>query len=630
MTDLSSPTGVHPFDWVEDVVFILDAKYRFTFVNAFALNAWNKHPHELLGRTYEDALPAKASQNVMDAFRHAMETQRRTEFETFGARHQAWINVTIYPHQGGLIVQAKPLPRHAETTLPTDHDALTGCLTRAAFQNTLPVLALPYVLAIVDLNLLKSVNTLRGHSGGDAHIRTVAHALKEALPVGTLICRWGGDEFVILSAGRDQETLQELLDDTNRALPRPVPDTLAFSFGVAVWEQGGVYERTFALADEQLQLRKEQLRQATPEDREAVAFVTFSQELEALDDPSDLIQHALNRLLSLLDFDQAAYASIEGNEAFFTHHAHREGIPVPRPALNVRLPLAETGLVYSVYRTQATVWSTDYPNNPDVMPTLVEQGVKSGIVTPVFSQGQVVAALVLRTVNRWQTITPHLRKVVELTALRLEHALELRRAVEETRSTLEAGLLTLGIVLEARDLETQGHTTRAAGMAAQLGERLGLSGIDLGHLRQGAYLHDLGKLCVSDEILRKPGRLTPDEWVTMQSHVEQGYDLATRIPDLPQDILNVIRSHHERWDGGGYPDRLAGTDIPLSARIFAVCDVYDALISERPYKNAWSHEAAVTEIERESGRHFDPAVVVAFLNLMQRNSDSSGIQEAAR
>ncbi|GGR23612.1 hypothetical protein GCM10008957_39360 [Deinococcus ruber] len=205
--------------------------------------------------------------------------------------------------------------------------------------------------------------------------------------------------------------------------------------------------------------------------------------------------------------------------------------------------------------------------------------------------------------------------MVELTALRLEHVLALRRAVDAVRSTLEASLLTLGVVLEARDFETQGHTQRTATMATSLGDALGLTDRELEYLRQGAYLHDLGKLGVSDAILRKPSKLTPQEWTIMQSHVQQGYDLALRIPGLPQDVLNVIRSHHERWDGSGYPDQLAGTDIPLVARIFAVCDVYDALISERPYKRAWSHEEAISEIERESGRHFDPAVVRAFLRL---------------
>ncbi|AZI44170.1 HD domain-containing protein [Deinococcus psychrotolerans] len=397
-----------------------------------------------------------------------------------------------------------------------------------------------------------------------------------------------------------------------------MPNILAFTIGIALWEAETVYERAFAIADEHMQLRKERLKEVTPGQREADSFVTFSQELEALHDPGDLIQHALNRLLSVLNFDQAAYAIIDGNEVFFSQQALREGVPAPQPALNVRVPLTEAGLIDTAQRTRTTAWSTDYPSTSDNMAIMVVQGVKSAVVTPVFSHGQVAAVIVLRAVNRWQTITPQMRKIMELTALRLEHALELRRAVGEVRSTLEAGMLTLGLVLEARDFETSGHTHRAAMMAAQLGEQLDLNTTDLHHLRQGAYLHDLGKLCVPDQILRKPGKLTPEEWTTMQSHVVQGHDLAARIAGLSAETLGVIRSHHERWDGSGYPDSLAGTDIPLSARIFAVCDVYDALISQRPYKAAWSHEAAVLEIERQSGHHFDPDVVRAFLGLMGR------------
>jgi diguanylate cyclase (GGDEF)-like protein len=173
--------------------------------------------------------------------------------------------------------------------------ALTGCLTRAAFQSILETLSLPHVLAIIDLNLLKSVNTLRGHSGGDTHIRTFAHALREALPAEAFICRWGGDEFVILTPGRDQAALQHLLDETNAMLPRPPPDTLAFSDGMAVRDQGAAYDRAFAIADEQLELQKEHLREAAPADREAASLVTFAQKLEALEDPADLIRHALTR-----------------------------------------------------------------------------------------------------------------------------------------------------------------------------------------------------------------------------------------------------------------------------------------------------------------------------------------------
>jgi PAS domain S-box-containing protein len=162
------------------------------------------------------------------------------------------------------------------------------------------------------------------------------------------------------------------------------------------------------------------------------------------------------------------------------------------------------------------------------------------------------------------------------------------------QATLEGGLLGLGVALEARDLETSGHTLRVMQHSMQLG---------------------LGKLTIPDTVLLKPGGLDADEWAVMQTHAHNGYEIASRIPTLSRPALDVIRHHHERWDGTGYPDRLAGQDIPLLARIFAVCDVYDALTSERPYKHAWTHEAALGEVRNQAGRQFDPHVVSAFLTL---------------
>ncbi|ULH18132.1 PAS domain S-box protein (plasmid) [Deinococcus sp. KNUC1210] len=199
---------------------------------------------------------------------------------------------------------------------------------------------------------------------------------------------------------------------------------------------------------------------------------------------------------------------------------------------------------------------------------------------------------------------------------------ELKRAQEsletlnlQLQATLEGGLMGLGIALEARDLETSGHTLRVIQHSLQLGQTLGLDPLSLTELKYGASLHDLGKLTIPDTVLLKPGRLDAHEWAMMQTHAQNGYDIASRIPILARSVLDVIRHHHERWDGLGYPDRLHGTAIPLLARIFAVCDVYDALISERPYKRAWTSEAALKEIEAQSGRHFDPMVVAAFISL---------------
>ncbi|MFB9995399.1 HD domain-containing phosphohydrolase [Deinococcus oregonensis] len=199
---------------------------------------------------------------------------------------------------------------------------------------------------------------------------------------------------------------------------------------------------------------------------------------------------------------------------------------------------------------------------------------------------------------------------------------ELKRAQQDLEAlnlslqdTLEGGLLGLGIALEARDLETSGHTLRVMQFSMQLGAALGLHSEALAQLRHGASLHDLGKLTIPDAVLLKPGPLDADEWAMMQTHAVNGHEIASRIPTLPREALDVIRSHHERFDGNGYPDRLQGTDIPLLARIFAVCDVYDALTSDRPYKSAWTQEEALSEVAAQRGRQFDPKIVDAFLTL---------------
>jgi HD-GYP domain-containing protein (c-di-GMP phosphodiesterase class II) len=124
-------------------------------------------------------------------------------------------------------------------------------------------------------------------------------------------------------------------------------------------------------------------------------------------------------------------------------------------------------------------------------------------------------------------------------------------------------------------------------------------------------------LMIPDAILLKPGRLTPDERQVMETHAVKGAELAARLPGLPVAVLEMIEFHHERWDGSGYPTGLAGEQIPVLARIFAVCDVFDALVSERPYKVAWSQEAALAEIEAQRGRQFCPEAVDSFLALLR-------------
>jgi HD-GYP domain-containing protein (c-di-GMP phosphodiesterase class II) len=194
-------------------------------------------------------------------------------------------------------------------------------------------------------------------------------------------------------------------------------------------------------------------------------------------------------------------------------------------------------------------------------------------------------------------------------------------------------LQALELILETHHIETAKHRDRVLCLATTLGQSLGLNDWQLEALEQGAALHDLGKVIVPNAILCKTTTLDPKEWAVMKTHVEYGFYFASKIPGLNPGALNVIRYHHERWDGTGYPAGLKAKNIPLEARVFAICDVYDALISERPYKRAWTPEQAFHQLRLESGKHFDPDVVEALiqnLTLASGNRISTEINSQTR
>lgn len=212
------------------------------------------------------------------------------------------------------------------------------------------------------------------------------------------------------------------------------------------------------------------------------------------------------------------------------------------------------------------------------------------------------------------------------TAIALENARLLNRYQQANRELAQAYDTTIegwSRALEFRDQETKGHTSRVTEMTMALAQALGVQGEDLVHLRRGVLLHDIGKMGVPDSILLKPGDLTEREWEIMRLHPAYGLQLLQPIEFL-QPAIDIPYCHHEKWDGSGYPRGLAGTEIPLSARIFAVVDVWDALISTRPYHAAWPRERAMVYIRDQAGKHFDPDIVDAFLKLIQDKSHEWG------
>lgn len=192
-----------------------------------------------------------------------------------------------------------------------------------------------------------------------------------------------------------------------------------------------------------------------------------------------------------------------------------------------------------------------------------------------------------------------------------------RDRTHELAEAYESMLEGFARALELRDKETEGHSRRVTEHALKIAKRMGLNAEALEDIRSGSILHDIGKISIPDEILHKQGKLTAEERRIIESHPETAFKLLSPIPFLKK-ALEIPYSHHEKWDGTGYPQRLKGEEIPLSARIFAVADVWDALSHDRPYNKAWARETIIAYLSEQSGKHFDPIIVKIFLVMVEK------------
>jgi putative nucleotidyltransferase with HDIG domain len=190
-----------------------------------------------------------------------------------------------------------------------------------------------------------------------------------------------------------------------------------------------------------------------------------------------------------------------------------------------------------------------------------------------------------------------------------------KQSEAELRTNYDLTLEAWAKVLEYRDRETEGHSRRLVDLSTRLATALGLSTEEIDHLRRGALLHDIGKLAIPDEILLKPGALNDAERRLMQQHPVFAKQMLLQVSFL-QPAIDVAYSHHERWDGLGYPQGLKGDAIPLSARLFAVVDQWDALASDRPYRRAWTKEETVAYLQENAGKIYDPQIVSVFLTII--------------
>ena len=283
------------------------------------------------------------------------------------------------------------------------------------------------------------------------------------------------------------------------------------------------------------------------------------------------------------------------------------GHGVPRDYVGRRIGIDE-GMAGRVITTGQSVMVDDYSLFPRRIGHAAGEGLRAGAAVPIRRGSVVLGALAAATTDLGRRFGPEeleaLLRLAELGAVALEQA----RMREELERAVEAGVEAMAAAVDMRDDYTGTHSDEVVRLARKVGERMGLAQERLGELEFAARLHDVGKIGVPDAVLRKEGPLEGAEWEIMRQHPAWGADMLCRIPGL-RSVSRIVRHAHERWDGEGYPDRLRQDDIPLASRIIFACDAYNAMTSDRPYRDALRPWIAVSELREGAGCQFDPDVV---------------------
>jgi HD-GYP domain-containing protein (c-di-GMP phosphodiesterase class II) len=306
------------------------------------------------------------------------------------------------------------------------------------------------------------------------------------------------------------------------------------------------------------------------------------------------------------------------------------GHGVPRDYVGRHIGMDE-GMAGRVITTGEPVLVDDYADFSRRIRHPAGEGLRAAAAVPIRRDGRVQGALVAGTTHIGRRFGTEdleaLLRMAELGAVALEQA----RMREELEHAVEAGVEAMAAAVDMRDDYTGAHSEDVVRLARTVGERMGLAQEQLGELQFAARLHDVGKIGVPDVVLRKDGPLEGAEWEIMRQHPAWGADMLCRVPGLKR-ISRIVRHAHERWDGDGYPDRLRRDDIPLASRIIFACDAYNAMTSDRPYRDALLPWIAVSELREGAGGQFDPDVVDALVGALreQRAGGLNLFQQADR
>lgn len=364
--------------------------------------------------------------------------------------------------------------------------------------------------------------------------------------------------------------------------------------------------------------------------KELSTLLKVSSSLASTLDLTEILQIAIESVIELLGLGTGAIYTLE-NETLYLG-ATTPPLPPQMPEDLLHSNLEDHPHIKNAVLTKSPVYLQDGRTellSPAEQIVVNSRHLISILYFPLLLKEDVLGVFIVGTTNETRQFTNEEIDLCHILAYEVSLAIanaqlykKAQQAVIELAQAYDATLEGWSRVLDMRDHATDEHTQRVTRLTIALAEKMGIPKSEMSHVRRGALLHDIGKMAIPDSILQKPDRLSDTEMAIMRTHPEKAHEILSHI-DYLSPAIDIPYCHHEKWDGTGYPRNLKGEEIPLSARLFAVVDVFDALTSDRPYRKAWEKEKALTYIQEQSGKHFFPDAVEAFVALLTFPSSRS-------
>ncbi len=364
------------------------------------------------------------------------------------------------------------------------------------------------------------------------------------------------------------------------------------------------------------------LMELAPEFQSLENYRRIARDLATIYQIGNLINSEMDHRV-LLQRIVAAIGEVIPADRFFLILAKETGQLEPVAARSNRQPDGEGSSSYSrtivqeCYKSGISVLQSDIGSDEHfgAAESVILQGIRSVMCVPLESSQQIMGVIYVDTVGETEAFSQHDLELLAAVGKQAGIAIERMQLIRRTRRMFYGTVRALVATIEAKDVYTRGHSERVTNYAVRIAERMGFEADFLLSLELAGLLHDVGKIGVAEKILNKPGKLTPDEYNLIKEHPSVGSEIIHRI-ERSHEISRIVRHHHEHWDGSGYPDGLAGEAIPVGARMLAVADAYDAMTSQRSYRDALSRKEAMAELKRCAGSQFSEESVAQMVAIL--------------